>query len=298
MPDASSPDTADSGNDAGRRQHMRRGERSIAVLLLVSIASALALTAVYIDGGQPQLEGTFLFIALAGLGSALVVWAHRLLPDEQNEEPWPFASAEDDAARQEHEDQEAFAETIDRDEVLERRPFLRRLLVGTLGALGLAALFPIRSLGPRPGNALTTTAWRGGRRVVDQSGRIVEVDGVPVGGLVTVFPEGAVDAADAVAVVVRLPEREAKAVGAPEGLIAYSKLCTHAGCPVGLYLADQHTLLCPCHQSEFDVLREARPISGPAARRLPQLPIRINEARQLEATGDFSEPVGPAWWTR
>jgi ubiquinol-cytochrome c reductase iron-sulfur subunit len=82
----------------------------------------------------------------------------------------------------------------------------------------------------------------------------------------------------------------------PNGLIAFSKVCTHAGCPVGLYQAETHQLLCPCHQSAFDVLRAARPVSGPAAWPLPQLPLMVAADGTLRAGGDFSEPVGPGWW--
>jgi ubiquinol-cytochrome c reductase iron-sulfur subunit len=82
----------------------------------------------------------------------------------------------------------------------------------------------------------------------------------------------------------------------PQGFVAYSKICTHAGCPVGLYQAQLHELLCPCHQSNFDVLSGARPLFGPAAVALPQLPLRITPDGFLAATGDFSEPVGPYFW--
>jgi ubiquinol-cytochrome c reductase iron-sulfur subunit len=85
---------------------------------------------------------------------------------------------------------------------------------------------------------------------------------------------------------------------APDGLVAYSKVCTHAGCPVGLYEAEPNQLLCPCHQSAFDVLRGAKPVLGPAARALPQLPLRIDAAGLVVAEGDFSSPVGPSWWNR
>jgi ubiquinol-cytochrome c reductase iron-sulfur subunit len=87
-----------------------------------------------------------------------------------------------------------------------------------------------------------------------------------------------------------------RAAWAPDGFVAYSKVCTHAGCPVGLYRSSEHTLICPCHQSEFDVLDGARPISGPAARALPQLPIRLQEDGTFVALGDFPEPVGPGFW--
>jgi ubiquinol-cytochrome c reductase iron-sulfur subunit len=82
-----------------------------------------------------------------------------------------------------------------------------------------------------------------------------------------------------------------------DGIIAFSKVCTHAGCPVGLYEASSRQLLCPCHQSAFDVLAGARPVSGPAAWPLPQLPLTVDDDGVLRATGDFSEPVGPGWWS-
>jgi ubiquinol-cytochrome c reductase iron-sulfur subunit len=81
-------------------------------------------------------------------------------------------------------------------------------------------------------------------------------------------------------------------------LLVYSKVCTHAGCPVGLYEAQRHELLCPCHQSAFDVLRGAQPRSGPAARAQPQLPIAIAPDGTIMALGDFSSPIGPAYWDR
>ena len=83
-----------------------------------------------------------------------------------------------------------------------------------------------------------------------------------------------------------------------EGIVAYSKLCTHTGCPVGLYQSEEHLLLCPCHQSTFDVLDGARPVFGPAARSLPQLPLGIDGDGNLVATDDFPEPTGPGFWDR
>ena len=80
--------------------------------------------------------------------------------------------------------------------------------------------------------------------------------------------------------------------------IAYSKICTHVGCPVGLYQADTHELLCPCHQSTFDVLDGARPRFGPATRSLPQLPLAVDGDGFLTAQSDFTEPVGPGFWNR
>ena len=125
---------------------------------------------------------------------------------------------------------------------------------------------------------------------------------VPIGGLVTVFPEGHANSADGQAVLMRvepglivpLPGREG---WTPDGYVVYSKICTHAGCPVGLYQRETQQLLCPCHQSSFDVLHHAKPVFGPAAAPLPQLPIEISDGL-IRATGDFSEPVGPSCWRR
>jgi ubiquinol-cytochrome c reductase iron-sulfur subunit len=188
--------------------------------------------------------------------------------------------------------------------VLGRRSLLVKLLAGAGGALGLALLLPVLSLGPAPGNTLKVTPWARGKRVVDENGEPVTIDTVPEDGFLTVFPEGAEGAADAQTLLIHVrpgslklpPERMA---GVPEGThVAYSKICTHAGCPVGLYRAESQSLICPCHQSQFDVADGAKPFFGPAARPLPQLPLGVDEQRVLIAEGDFTEPVGPAFWDR
>jgi ubiquinol-cytochrome c reductase iron-sulfur subunit len=77
-------------------------------------------------------------------------------------------------------------------------------------------------------------------------------------------------------------------------LVAYSKICTHTGCPVGLLRTDDASLYCPCHQAQFDAARAAVPTFGPATRPLPQLPLGVDGRGYLIALGDFSQPVGPA----
>ena len=134
-----------------------------------------------------------------------------------------------------------------------------------------------------------------------EDGQLVRADDVPVEGLVTVFPEGYAGSANGQAILIRVEEgliepRPGREDWSPNGYIVYSKVCTHAGCPVGLYEANDHQVLCPCHQSTFDVLRGATPIFGPAAAPLPQLPIHIDTDGYIVAGGDFSEPVGPAFW--
>jgi ubiquinol-cytochrome c reductase iron-sulfur subunit len=81
-------------------------------------------------------------------------------------------------------------------------------------------------------------------------------------------------------------------------LFAYTKVCSHLGCPSSLYEQQTYRILCPCHQSQFDALHFAKPIFGPAARALAQLPITIDKDGYLVANGDFIEPVGPAFWER
>jgi ubiquinol-cytochrome c reductase iron-sulfur subunit len=271
-----------------------RPERPVAVALLCTVLSALGLTVVYWLGGQPQIEGVLLAVALGGFGAALILWDRGLLEQEQIEEPreLPSPQAEREAAQTYLE---AGSEEIG------RRRFLIRLLGAAAAALGLAAVFPIRSLGRAPGLTLFRTSWRPGSIVVDESGTAVAADQLSVGSVITVFPEGHEGSPDSQAVLIRVEEGALqltpdRAPGAPGGLVAYSKVCTHAGCPVGLYQTETQQLLCPCHQSTFDVLRGAQPVFGPAARPLPQLPLEIGPDGLLRATSDFTEPVGPGFW--
>jgi ubiquinol-cytochrome c reductase iron-sulfur subunit len=275
----------------------RRPEVAVAVVLGASIVSALVLTGVYLAGGDPQLEGALLFLALGGLGAGLIMWARFLLPpDVISEERSPAASSPEDRAAV----QAALGRTGG---AVPRRRFLSRMLWGAAAALGLAALFPIRSLGPAPGRSLFRTSWSRGARLVDERGDPIRLDQLIVGSVLTVFPEGRVGSSDAQALLIRVEAGSLRldaerSAWAPAGNVVYSKLCTHAGCPVGLYRADSQELLCPCHQSSFAVLDGARPTFGPATRPLPQLPVTVDPEGYLVAMGDFPEPVGPAFWDR
>jgi ubiquinol-cytochrome c reductase iron-sulfur subunit len=264
---------------------------------VLSILGGVGLLVLYALGGQVQLEGVLLAAALGGIGVALVLWGKHLFPPEiVTEERDPLPSSQEERA--------ALDRALEEEEhEMNRRSFLVRLLVGAAGALGLAAIFPVRSLGPGPGDVLFRTAWRPGFRLVDEGGNAIRANDLQVGGVVTVFPEGHTTAEDSQAILVRVepgqlrlpPGREA---WAPDGNVCYSKICTHAGCPVGLYAAETRQLLCPCHQSAFDVTDGARPVFGPAARPLPQLSLRVDENGYLVANGDFDEPVGPGFWNR
>jgi ubiquinol-cytochrome c reductase iron-sulfur subunit len=154
------------------------------------------------------------------------------------------------------------------------------------------------------GDTLVASPWRRGTPLVDVEGQPIAADALDAGGFLTAFPAGAdIDATGSPIVVVRVDPRqlrlpEARRAWAPDGLVAYSKICTHAGCPVGLYEQQTHHLLCPCHQSQFDITHEAEVIFGPAKRPLPQLPITVDSEGYLIARSDFTEPVGPSFWER
>jgi ubiquinol-cytochrome c reductase iron-sulfur subunit len=172
-------------------------------------------------------------------------------------------------------------------------------------ALGVALLFPVRSLGPRPGDGLKRTAYAGGgKRVVREDGSPVRPTDLARGGAITVWPDGHTDDADAPTLLIRIrsdqgfERRTREDWVVDDDIVAYSKLCTHVGCPVGLYQSGSALLLCPCHQSTFNVLNGARPVFGPAARSLPQLPLGLDDEGYIVATGDFSDPVGPGFWDR
>jgi ubiquinol-cytochrome c reductase iron-sulfur subunit len=269
-----------------------------ALAFVASTAAAVGLAVTYALGGQTQVEGVLLAIALGGIGIGLVSWSRRLMPDELvTEDRGPLASdpAEIDAL---------VADVTDPDDGVERRSVLVKLLGLAAVALGGAALFPIASLGPKPGRGLKTTPYaKGGLRLVDESGELVTTDRVTLNGVLTVFPEGFEGREDSQTLLLHLEEgevtpRKGREGWTPDGYVAFSKVCTHAGCPVGLFEEEEALLLCPCHQSTFDVRDSARPIFGPAARSLPQLPLDIDDTGIIVATGDFSGPVGPGFWDR
>ena len=275
----------------------RRAVNQVAVAFGVSALASLGLAVVYWNGGQNQVEGVLLAIALGGLGYGFVVVARRLLPQG------PYTE-ERDVLPSEADDVTAFETDLERGEGwLARRGFLVKMLGVAAGALGVAALFPIRSLGPNPGDSLRRTKWRRGSLVVDEQGEPVRLPTLEVGGVLTVFPEGHLEREDSQTLLIRVDDRDVvtrkgREDWAPEGYVAYSKVCTHAGCPVGLYQQDVKRLLCPCHQSSFDVVDGARPVFGPATRSLPQLPLMFDDDGFLRAQHDFDEPVGPGFWDR
>jgi ubiquinol-cytochrome c reductase iron-sulfur subunit len=264
--------------------------RGVALALAISIGASIALVAVYVANGSVELQGIALALALGGLGTAIVIWAVALIEAPiEVEERHSFVRARTPA------------EIAPGSEEVTRRRFLARLLAGAGGLLGAALVLPAFSLGPQPGTDLFQTAWRRGLRLVDASNRPIRPDDLVLDSVRTVFPQGFVGRADSQTLLIKVRPSDlalpnGRGEGAPDGCVAYSKVCTHAGCPVGLYRAREHQLLCPCHQSTFDVLRGAIPVFGPAARPLPQLPIEVDPEGYLVALGDFPEPIGPGFW--
>jgi ubiquinol-cytochrome c reductase iron-sulfur subunit len=271
-----------------------RAERVGILAFLACALFAIALVVVYFQHPNPQWEGALLGCALGAFGLAFVVVARGLLPEGpavDHREPFGADRVE------EREVEESF----ERVGVVSRRRFLVTSAGSAIAALAVVAIVPLRGLGPRPGNSLAHSPWRDGSRVVNEAGNPIQASTVEIDSLVTVYPDNAVGSADGQAVLMRVDPAllqlpAGRSDWAPNGIIVFSKVCTHAGCPVGLYEAQRHELLCPCHQSAFAVLRGAVPTSGPAARPLPQLPIAIASDGTLVARGDFSGSVGPGYW--
>jgi ubiquinol-cytochrome c reductase iron-sulfur subunit len=270
-----------------------RTARWIYAAFSVSMLASIGLVAYYFLGESAQVEGILLGLSLGGMGIGVVGWATRLMdvPTEVEERE----SLESGSAAVER------TEDVVTQEAVTRRRMLLRIAGGAVAALGAALAIPALSLGPRPGQSLEKTKWTAGARLVDRFGSPQRPDDIPLNGIKTVFPSGFEGEADSQTVVIKVePEvldlPEGRGDWAPEGCVAFSKICTHAGCPVGLYRAESRQLLCPCHQSTFDVTTGCQPIFGPAARALPQLPLDVDESGFLIALGDFPEPVGPTFW--
>lgn len=197
-----------------------------------------------------------------------------------------------------------------------RRKLIRNSLIGAMALLPLPAVVLLRDLGPLPGNALAHTIWAKDVRVMTDSEAPVPLrpSDLEIGSLVNAMPETFEDLpeegparinarAKAPIIVVRMePDETSPAEGREnwdvDGILAYSKICTHVGCPINLYEQNTHHLLCPCHQSTFDLADNGKVVFGPAARNLPQLPLDVDDEGYLVAQSDFTVPVGPSYWER
>jgi ubiquinol-cytochrome c reductase iron-sulfur subunit len=281
----------------------RRVETLVAVLLLFAAVFAFGFTAVYAaDGGDTQLLGLTLGGALALLSAACVIAGKAVVPQETAVEERPLLLKEAEA--------EEVVDTLERaGEGISRRT----LLGGAAGLAGAglltAAATPLASLGPDLERS-HQTPWRRGVRLVDDRGKPYSAADIEVGTFYTALPEhGDPESLGAGLLVVRLPPVDirlpaARRSWAPEGILAYSKICTHAGCAISLYryptyqeTSAEPAFTCPCHYSTFLPGEGGRVAFGPAGRALPQLPLMIDSEGMLRAAGIFREDVGPAWWS-
>ena len=278
----------------------QRAYRAAIISFLVAIAGGIVAAIGYATENTGDLLGLGLAAALVGIGFGLVCWAKYLDLDEhvvQQREPLQITPV----ARAEMHD-----EIEDSTEIFGRRKVLLLLFGGSFASLVVGFVGPIGSLGPKPRGERARTSWKAGSRLVTTAGNPIQFAGTSYDQLVTVFPEGAIGVDDSQVVLLRLPPdvltpRTVEA-GALDGWVAYSKICSHAGCSVGLFGIDNREpdtlrqLVCPCHQSIFDPADAARPVGGPAPRPLPQLALAVDAQGYLVAQGDFSGPVGPIAW--
>jgi ubiquinol-cytochrome c reductase iron-sulfur subunit len=252
-------------------------------LLAAALVAALASAGAAAAHADPAVVGLLAALAFAGITiwAGLAALALRA-PDDCTEPRYRLAIPQpaDEAS-------------------VTRGGVFGRLWIFAISAFGLATIVPIVSLGRRAGHVVGT-AWAAGARVVTEDGRPLRPDDIAIGGVTTVFPEGHVGAQNAAALLIRVEDDAMRTnhAWAPQGNVAFSKICTHAGCPVAIYVHLDHMLYCPCHQSQFSVLFGARPVAGPATRALPQLELEIGADGYLVARGDFSGPVGPDDWNR
>ena len=311
----------------------KRAERQIAAMFIAAMISAVLFVVAYFSfevgdnwdtvaglGTSTVALGVTLGMSLLLIGAGIIQLARKLMADaEMVEMRHPAASPQ--------EDRDATVQALNDglDEAgIARRPLVRNTMLGAVGVLGLPAVVLLRDLAP--GAVLDTsklahTIWEPGMRLVrDVTGTPILASEIEVGDLVNAAPEamfpseengyreleGAEEQAEkakGAIIIVRMDPDEYTAASNPgkwtvDGIICYSKICTHVGCPISLYERTTHHVLCPCHQSTFDLADGAKVVFGPAARPLPQLPLAVDEEGYLVAQSDFLEPIGASYWER
>lgn len=313
----------------------RRAERQVASMFALSMLFVVLFVVAYVTidksaviyipvlgvVGASQVALGFTFgMAILLIGTGAIQWAKKLMPDvEVVQERHSLASTpkEDEAAKADYErgkEESGFA----------RYSIIRRTLLGALALFPIPLVIMLRDLwqtppGENPVELLSTTPWRDGLRIVPDTGETtgefvkgIRPEEIPVGGLVSALPVNIMEIqkaehnlnarGKAAIILVRMDPSEIRSQQGEgwdyQGILAYSKICTHVGCPIALYERRTHHLLCPCHQSTFDLADSGNVVFGPAARRMPQLPIGVDEEGFLIAMSDFQEPIGPSFWER
>lgn len=298
-----------------------RTERGISILFYISIVASIGAIVSYFafpiipdNPASVRLNtlflGTSIALALLTIGIGVVHWGKALMHDHEGVDVrHPVRGSDETRARA----VEIF-DQANKESGFGRRALLRNSLIGAFVAFPLPAIFLFRDLAPTsddPAAELRHTMWDKGVRLTrDPDGAPIKASDVTLGSAFHVIPEGLNESehkleekAKAAVLLMRLKPSDFNVSPGREdwnydGIVAYSKICTHVGCPVALYEQQTHHLLCPCHQSQFDIKNEAEVIFGPAKRPLPQLPITVDAEGYLVARSDFTEPVGPSFWER
>ena len=295
----------------------KNASRVVAALFVLAFLAGVGFIAAYVGIEVNSVTatqnsnlalGVSLSVALLGLGVGAVIWVRYLMPHvDLTEARKPLASPAQDRA----EFAETFEEGADASGFV-RFPLVRRTLMLATLPLAVIPIVALRDLGPLPGTQLRHTVWKKGTRllVYGPNTPIRPADFSTPGQMITVVPDGFADNQDALAkattiiikfapgqLVPKTPGQEGTVMNwTVDNIVAYSKICTHVGCPVALYEQTTHHILCPCHQSTFDATRGAKVIFGPAARALPQLPLGVDSEGYLIAASDYRVPVGPPFW--
>lgn len=248
---------------------------------LFGVAFAVAL----VSGASIGWYGSFLMLAFFSLGLSVRRYFFDRFPEVEAAELREVPDAAPDRP-------------VSAVSPLARRPLLTRVLLGSAGVFGASLLALVPSLGPQVGETLRTTPWARGVRLKTTDDEVIRPEDLAIGGIVTAWPDGEIGFERAAVLVMRLSEEPEPPTNfswvVGQSLVAYSKICTHAGCPVALYRERDNSLFCPCHQSTFDVVHGCRPTFGPAARPLPQLPLGVDDEGVLIALGDFEDQAGPS----
>ena len=283
------------------------GAETAAILLmfLAGLCSVAFVVVYAVDSipHQTQFLGLALGLALLCFAAALIVTGLRLVVTEELVEEYP---------PEEHVGEVDLIATVTEESGsrLTRRRFFKLGLLAAGGGLATAALTPAASFGPILRiKDYVGTPWARGRRLVDEDGKPYRAADIEEKDFYTAFAEGAdKEEAGSSLVLVRLPVSQLKLP--PElagydanGIVAYSKICTHAGCAIAMYRVPtfapdepRPALVCPCHYSTFDPASGGTVTFGPAGRPLPMLPLFVDAKGFLRAKGNFNEAVGPSWW--
>jgi ubiquinol-cytochrome c reductase iron-sulfur subunit len=300
----------------------KRAERVVVACFTIAALAGLGFIAAYLIFPVHTLPGVLrsnlalgstMALTFLALAAGAVIWVRRLMPwVELTEERKPLRSGDEDRAAF----KKTFEDGADASQFV-KRPMVRRSLIAASIPAVVAPILLLRDMGPLPRKSLEHTVWRNGMRLLNYGANtpIRPADFASPGGMITVVPDGYQDNFNALAkatcIIIRFAPGQiqftSRSTPVPgkvvqnwtvDNIVAYSKICTHVGCPAALYEQTTHHILCPCHQSTFDAARGAEVIFGPATRALPQLPMTVDAQGYLVARHDFTEPVGPSFWER